>query len=266
MDLFYVGTTNNVVHLYNRGGGVWNIHDMGAPAGYNVFGQIGAASWANTRVDVFVLAKQKPLTDTSNDPSKSLFHQFWDANRGGWSGWQYVGPATPYQNFLEKGVSATSWAIGRIDVVGPPSTSFDNHIAHWCCLTADACSAPMWSSDSWTTADAVGVVPDITAIAGSGPLHVFYESYTTGDVKHGFWTSGFNEEDWGQPCIGSLMTPLLGAAVTGTAGGPRVAAGCFNSGANEYDYYNSYGANAWTYLGTDPPSYPDEGVGGGAQL
>ncbi len=256
-DAFYISDTGSVAHVFsNDRGSNWGADDWGAPSGYNLYGQMGVASWGSGRVDVFVLGKTGSLSST-DATGNSLFHRSWD--NGSFSAWQNVGPApyvfnAPSSSTQDVGVSAVSWGPNRIDVF---ARGYGSTLAHWYSTNGTS-----FGSDTWPTGYAPFNAPDV-ASWGDQRLDVYYERYTvaapvvTDQLKHLWWDHGGSaEDDWGThnaacspyPLAGT-RTGLLGAAATTLPTGVWIAPSwsCGVNSGNNSPLYQFH--HRWTNAG-----------------
>jgi hypothetical protein len=197
LDVFYVGANGNLAHSWSWNHGLtWDADDWGRPAGYNIYGQVGVASWGDQRLDVFILGKTVPL-ETPNGTGNTLWHRYWD--HGFASAWQSLG-AAPYRNSsVDMGVSATSWGPGRIDVFAAGAIV---DLQHWY-----STNGTTFYADVWPTGAGVYGAPDV-ASWGDQRLDVFYRTLWQGPddpapTRHFWWDHGaYGIDDWGTPCAG----------------------------------------------------------------
>jgi len=85
IDVFAVGTKNNLLHLYTNDGNDWGPKIGGVPTWEDLGGELSsqpvAVSWAENRLDIFALG-----TD------RQMYHKWWDHTQGKWmpskSDWQ----------------------------------------------------------------------------------------------------------------------------------------------------------------------------------
>lgn len=209
LDVFYIGSGGTVAHSFLDSS--WYADDWGKPAGYNLFGHVGVASWGSDRLDVFVLGTTSPLSASSYSYANvTLFHRYWTPS--GASGWVSWGAASGPMGYINSGVSAVSWGGSRIDVFGKNPGGAG--LKHW--YSTDGVT---FGSDTWPTAYTEYGAPSAVSW-GDQRLDVFYRgsSNSVYELRHVVWDHGaFFEDSWGKPCP-SWTGFLLGATAANMIG------------------------------------------------
>jgi hypothetical protein len=198
LDAFWVDTTSNTLKHIAYGAGSWSsIDDLGNPpsATLSNSSQIGAVSWAQGRIDVFVLST-----------SGQVWQQYYTSTNG-WSGWGQIVLSNAPSSFAG-GIAAASWSANRLDLF---SRGSDGHVWH------------AWYDNGWGSWESfpisgLSAVESPAAVSwGSNRIDIFtrVSGGSSGPVYHKWWDGSWHA--WenlggdivGSPAVASFMAGRL---------------------------------------------------------